>query len=192
MGGSQYTIKWDEEMIKGKRIRLRAVEHEDLPFFVTWLNDPEVVQGLFIYLPLSSADEEKWFEQLSDLPPAEKPLAIEILDGENWKLVGNSSFHNISMNNRSAEVGLLIGDKKEWNKGYGTETMQILLKHGFETLNLNRIFLRVYENNPAAIRAYEKAGFIHEGRMRQDRYQEGRYFDTLIMSVLRDEWQSKD
>ena len=179
-------------MITGKRIRLRAVEREDLPFFVTWLNDPEVIKGLFIYLPLSSTEEERWFEQLADLPPGEKPLAIEILDGENWRLVGNSSFHNISMNNRSAEVGIFIGDKKEWNKGYGTETMQMLLEHGFETLNLHRIFLRVYSNNLQAIKAYEKAGFIQEGRMREDHYRQGKYYDTLIMSVLRDDWHSKD
>jgi len=65
-------------MITGERIRLRAVEREDLPFFVEWLNDPEVVKGLVINFPLSTIDEERWFEKVSDLPPEEKPLAIEI------------------------------------------------------------------------------------------------------------------
>jgi RimJ/RimL family protein N-acetyltransferase len=87
-------------------------------------------------------------------------------------------------------VGIFIGDKKYWSLGYGTEAMKLVLKHGFETLNLNRIFLRVYENNPRAIRSYEKAGYVHEGRMRQGHYQDGQYVDVLFMSVLRSEWEN--
>jgi RimJ/RimL family protein N-acetyltransferase len=179
-------------LIIGKRIRLRGVERKDLPLFVEWLNDPEVIKGLSINLPLSSKDEEGWFEKLSELPPEEKPLAIEIKEGNTWRLIGNSSLFNISLINRCAEVGIFIGDKKEWGKGYGTETMLLLLKHGFGTLNLHRIFLRVYENNPQAIRTYEKVGFKHEGRLREDRYYQGNYYDTLIMSMLRNEWLSRE
>jgi RimJ/RimL family protein N-acetyltransferase len=69
--------------------------------------------------------------------------------------------------------------------------MQLMVKHGFCDLNLNRIFLRVNENNPRAIRSYEKAGFIHEGRMRQARFQDNVYIDVIIMSVLHSEWQEK-
>jgi RimJ/RimL family protein N-acetyltransferase len=70
--------------------------------------------------------------------------------------------------------------------------MRLLLKHGFETLNLHRIFLRVYETNPRAIRTYEKVGFVHEGRMRQALYRQGQYHDILLMSVLRPEWDSNN
>ena len=85
-------------------------------------------------------------------------------------------------------MGLFIGDKSCWNKGYGTEVMRLLLQHGFGTLNLNRIFLRVDTENLGGIRAYEKAGFVQEARLRQADYREGRYCDDLIMSVLRSEW----
>ena len=67
--------------------------------------------------------------------------------------------------------------------------MRLILKHGFETLNLNRIFLRVYANNPRAIRSYEKVGFVHEGTMRQSAYKDGQYIDVVFMSILRSEWQ---
>lgn len=179
-------------MIFGNRIRLRAVEREDLPLFVVWLNDPEVIEGLLFLSPLSLEDEKQWFEKVANHSPAERPLVIEIRDGETWRMIGNCEFHNISQINRSADVGIFIGDKTVWNAGYGTETMQLLLKYGFETLNLNRISLVVYDDNPRAIRAYEKAGFVLEGRLRQAKYKHGRYGDELIMSVLRSEWDAKN
>jgi RimJ/RimL family protein N-acetyltransferase len=67
--------------------------------------------------------------------------------------------------------------------------MRLLLRIGFEKLNLNRVALEVFENNPRAIRAYEKAGFVHEGRRRQGIYKNGQYLDILLMSVIRSEWQ---
>ena len=178
-------------MIYGDRIRLRGVEREDIPLFVGWLNDPEVIENLMMRLPISTADEIRWFEKLADLAPEEKPLAIGIQAGDGWRLVGNSGFHNIQWSNRSAEIGLFIGDKSIWNHGYGTAAVRLLLKHGFETLNLNRIYLHVYEPNKRAIRAYEKAGFVLEGRLRQARYKNGQYQDEFIMSVLRSEWDTQ-
>jgi len=178
-------------MIYGERIRLRHVEKEDLPAFVEWLNDPEVTEHLFMVLPISSAEEERWFEKLAGLPPEEQPLVIEMKTGQGWRTIGNSGFHHIEWKNRSAEGGIVIGDKALWNQGYGTETMRLLVQHGFGTLNLNRIFLVVYEPNKRAIRAYEKAGFILEGRLRQASYKDGRYQDEFIMGILRSEWEAQ-
>jgi hypothetical protein len=72
----------------------------------------------------------------------------------------------------------MIGDKREWNKGYGTEVTRLLTRYAFETLNLNRVWLRVYEFNRYAIRAYEKAGYRREGVLRQDHFSDGPYWDT--------------
>jgi diamine N-acetyltransferase len=184
-------------MIYGERIRLRRNERSDIPKFVDWLNDPEVRRYLLINLPISQANEEEWFEKMLKLPANEQPFGIEIRevvpgDGkEQWRLIGNCSFMDINPTVRSAEVGLFIGDKTCWNKGYGTEVMQLLLRLGFDTYNLNRIFLRVHEANKGGIRAYEKAGFVHEGRLRQGIFQNGEYGDMLLMSVLRAEWNLK-
>lgn len=82
----------------------------------------------------------------------------------------------------------MIGEKSYWNKGYGTEAVRLLAKHGFHTINLHRIYLRVLENNLRAIRAYEKAGFTHEGRQRQADYKNGMYIDLLVMSMLQSEF----
>ncbi len=175
-------------MLYGKRIRLRGNERNDLPKFVEWLNDPEVRRFLSMSLPISQASEENWFENSLKRPPEEQPFGIEIKDGESWELIGNCGMFDFNWRTRSAEVGLFIGEKECWNKGYGTEVMQLLLRHGFGTLNLNKIFLRVDAENLGGIRAYEKAGFVHEARLRQADYREGKYRDDLIMSVLRSEW----
>lgn len=179
-------------MIVGRHVRLRGVERNDAPYFQAWLNDPEVTAGLSTYVPLSLVDEEHWVESVSHLAPEEKPLAIELNDNETWHLIGNSGFMNLEWANRCAEVGIFIGDKSAWNRGYGTEVMQLLLKHGFETLNLHRIYLRVFSTNPRAKRSYEKAGFVLEGTMREAVFRQGRYADIHIMSVLRSEWNAAE
>ena len=67
-----------------------------------------------------------------------------------------------------------------------------MLRFGFNELNLNRIFLRVYETNPRGIRSYEKAGFKMEGRLRQDRYMDGNFIDVFLMGVVRSEWKDEE
>ena len=185
-------------VIYGKRIRLRAIERDDLPAFVKWINNPEVRQGLGIYLPFSQADEEDWFDTNRSRPIEEHNLAIEarppgvredVPASEGWKLIGSCGFFNVDHRNRSSEFGIMIGDQGYWDQGYGTEAVRLLIQHGFNTLNLNRIFLRVFTNNPRAIHSYEKAGFVLEVRQRQAEFRDGKYIDLLVMSVLKDEFQ---
>ena len=100
---------------------------------------------------------------------------------------------NIDWRNRQAEVGISIGEERFWSQGYGRDAMVLMLRHGFLNLGLNRIYLRVvFETNPRAVHSYEKAGFVHEGRMRQAYYQDGKFIDDLLMSVLHSEWQDQD
>ena len=176
-------------MIYGERIRLRASERSDLQQFAAWLNDPEVRQGLAHYRPFSMVEEERWFENMLERPADEHPMVIEVQDEGKWRAIGNCGLMLFDWRIRMAEAGIFIGEKRLWDQGYGSEAMVLLVRHGFETLNLNRISLRVYETNLRAIRSYEKVGFIHEGRLRQAEYQEGHYLDVLLMSVLRSDWQ---
>jgi RimJ/RimL family protein N-acetyltransferase len=176
--------------IHGKRLRLRAIERADVANFYEWVNDPEVTFGLSLYLPMSSLDEERWFETIGQRDPHERPMAIDVRDGETWRLIGNCVVFGIDWINRCAEVAIMIGDRSAWDKGYGTEAMMLLAKHCFETLNLQRVFLRVYADNLRAQRAYQKAGFVEEGRLRQAVFKRGAYQDAILMSVLRTEWSA--
>lgn len=175
----------------GSRIRLRAAEKDDIPVFLRWINDPEVTENLMLRSPMSRFEEEQWYDSMMKRPPSEHVMVIEILpqSSDNEPLpIGTCQFMDIDWRNRSAEIGIMIGEKNQWNQGYGTETMQVLLEHGFKTLNFHRIWLRVFDKNKSAIRVYEKAGLTYEGKQRQAHYQHGRYYDIHLMSVLKDEW----
>jgi RimJ/RimL family protein N-acetyltransferase len=180
-------------MLIGKRVRLRAIEPDDIPRFATWLNDQEVRQYLTIYLPFSLAEEHNWYDNMLKRPGEEHPLAIDIKPQTgDWLHVGNIGFNQVDFVNRSAEIGIFIGEKQLWNQGYGKDAMALMVHHGFMNLNLHRIYLHVYESNPRAVHSYEKAGFVHEGRLRQAKYQNGRYVDVLVMSVLNSEWKNSE
>jgi RimJ/RimL family protein N-acetyltransferase len=190
-------------MLQGKRVRLRPIERSDLSRFVKWLSDPEVLDGLSLYLPISEAQEERWFEDNLARPPAEQVWAVEAqisaagagllpsASEPGWTLIGSCGFNELDWRNHSAECGIVIGDKAQWGKGYGTDAMLTLLGLGFGELNLHRIMLRVYADNARAIRSYEKAGFKEEGRLRESDFHNGRYRDTVLMAILRSEWEPR-
>lgn len=181
-------------IINGEKIRLRAAEKEDLPLFLRWINDAEVAENLLLITPISRFEEDKWYESMMARSPYEHVLVIEVKDSQDQEgntPIGNCQFLEIDWRSRSSEIGIMIGEKSYWNQGYGTETMRLMLKYGFNTLNLHRIWLRVFEQNKRGIRAYEKAGFIHEGKYRQAEFKHGKYQDVLLMSILKDEWRER-
>jgi UDP-4-amino-4,6-dideoxy-N-acetyl-beta-L-altrosamine N-acetyltransferase len=172
-------------MIYGEKVRLRRVEREDIPTFVRWFNDPEVREFLVMDRPLSMAEEERWFEgQLED--QNSELFAIETADGVH---IGNIGLHNVNWQHRRAELGIIIGEKEYWGQGYGSDAVRTALRFAFETMNLHRVSLRVYEDNARGIRAYEKCGFQHEGRAREAIFRQGRYYDELRMGILRREFE---
>ena len=177
-------------MIVGKKVRLRAIEKEDLVSCQRWLNDREVTQFLLQHSPISMSMEEQWFDTQQAIPPEKgQVLAIEALSEDRWVYIGNTGLHNADAVTREAEFGIFIGEKEFWGKGYGKEASLLMLKHGFEDLNLNRIYLFVFENNPRAIASYKAAGFVQEGILREAIYKNGRYYNVHVMSVLRSEWK---
>ena len=174
-------------MIYGNRVRLRAIERQDIPTFVRWFNDPEVRQYILMFAPMSTAQEERWFESLQDRRD-EFLFAIEAHAGDEWIHIGNTGLHNIDWKERSAIFGIVLGEKDYWGRGYGTDATRAMLGFAFETLNLHRVELEVFDFNPRAIRCYEKAGFRREGTRRESHFFDGRYHDAHLMSILQQEF----
>ena len=175
-------------MILGQKTRLRAIEREDLLTFVRWFNDPEVRRYLEMYLPMSKAEEEVWFEAyLKD--DTSRNFAIETGEGA---LIGTIGLDDLDWKNRHASLGIVIAEKDFWGRGYGTDAVTALVGFAFNEMNLHRICLSVFEFNDRAIRCYEKCGFRQEGRAREALFRDGKYHDHLLMAILRQEFVDQD
>ena len=179
-------------MLLGQGVRLRPIEREDLPRYVAWFADSEVRAHLALVLPLGRAQEERWYESVLAQPAEEQPFAIDAqVDQTSWQHIGGAGLQNLQWRTRSTEIGLVIGDRAFWNRGLGTEATALLVRFAFDTLNLHRVALRVYEDNAPARRVYEKVGFVLEGHQRDGDFRDGRYRDVLLYSILRPEWEER-
>jgi len=174
-----------ESILQGEKVRLRPVEERDLPQFVRWLADPELTRWLAAIgsPPTLEEEYEWWHDKRSD--PDSVLWAIETLDG---RLVGTTELR-LALRAERAELGIAIHDKTWWGKGLGTDAVRLVVDYAFEELNLNRVELTTDEDNARAIRCYEKVGFVREGLLRKHRLVEGRFGNTVVMGILREEWQ---
>ena len=176
-------------MLRGDRVVLRPIEPADLArlwelirdFEVSVLSSPGPVG------PLSLAEfEAQYGERDSERKRKEFYFAIE----SNDELIGECGLHEIDHFNRRCELGIGIG-RDFWGKGFGQDACRTLLDYAFEHLNMNRVGLYVLADDPRAVGAYRKAGFIEEGRLRQHSWVRGEFHDELVMSVLREEWKPR-
>ena len=170
----------------GPTLYLRPLEKADAPMVMGWLNDPEVNRTLATCFPINLAFEEAFIEKSSP-----NDLRLVIVVRESDKPIGVVGLHESDLRNRHAGFGITIGAKEEWGKGYATEATRLIVQHAFATLNLHRVSLKVYAYNPRGLHVYEKVGFQKEGVLRQDNFREGRYWDTIIMGLLREEWEAR-
>jgi RimJ/RimL family protein N-acetyltransferase len=174
-------------IIRAQRIYLRPAERTDLPLFVRWLADAETKRHLALRSPLSEAMEEKWFERAVERQGRDQYHFVICLIGDG-RPIGAADLRDINLDDGHAAFGIIIGEKGEWNRGYGTEALNAICDFGFGQLRLERIELDVYAPNKRAQRSYEKAGFTLEGTLRHGHFADGDFLDVLRMALLRDEW----
>jgi len=174
-------------MYTGEKVRLRAYKREDVQLAQEYLNDAETKRLLTPGIPflITLEEEHKWFESLSAFKDTYN-FAIETL--EEGKYIGGCGINQIDWKNSVATVGIFIGDKNYWGKGYGSDAMKVLVRFIFEQMNVNKIKLFVYSFNERAVRSYEKCGFVKEGVLRQEIFRDGKYHDEYVMSILKDEY----
>ena len=171
-------------MIRGERIFLRSIERDDLPRCHAWMNDPELRATLAQRYPMSLPREADWIERVTrGQDPSEIHFAICLDDGA--RHVGNCGLVGIDRDNRTATLGILIGEKDCRGRGFGTEAVKTLCRFGFEEMDLRKIRLDTQAANEAALKAYEKAGFRREGLLREEIYRAGRCVDVVRMGLLR-------
>lgn len=178
-------------VLRGERVFLRAPERTDIPTFVGWFNDSLTTSFVTMRAPMSLAMEEQWFEGMLQRQGKDGYhfVMCRLDDG---KPIGTIGLFELDLTNGSAGIGITIGERSLWGRGYGTDAMHALLDFGFGQLRLERMWLDVYDFNVRARRSYDKAGFVLEGTRRRAMFKRGRYHDVHLMSILRDEWAAQE
>lgn len=175
-------------MYTGKKVRLRAYTSNDLHDVLRHVNDYGSVRlsASGIILPSTPDDQMRWIQNQSAMTRGEYQFAIETLGGQ---FVGGCGFSRVDWKNRTAQVGILIGDAAMRGRGFGSDAVRVLCYVGFAEMNLNKLGLSMIADNEAAERCYAACGFLPEGRLRQEVFREDTYHDFIVMGLLRDEWR---
>lgn len=168
---------------RGERLLLRPIEDADTAAVVRWRNAPHVRANLYGQTELTEAMHRNWMEtqvragkcaQFMIVPHGECP-------------VGTTFLKNITPEHRRAEFGIFIGERRALGKGYGLEATALIVRHGFATLGLNKIWLSVFAENLTAIRCYSAVGFAKAGLLRQEYRRDGVFHDVVLMELLEEE-----
>jgi len=178
-------------VLRGERVTLRATIREDLRSLWHFENDLGfvVVGGGDPPEPVPLERLQSEFDKEASDPPQDKvEFAIEA-DGS---YIGRCGLYDIDRTARHAELGIGIGDREYWGRGYGREAVGLLLDYAFRLRNFRRVWLEVHSDNARGIGAYRSCGFVEEGRMREHVWLAGRYVDNVIMGLLRDEWSGEE
>ena len=183
----------DHNLLRGNLVRLTAEEPGVLAeAMIHWGSDSEYLRLLDSEPAnrFSVKQMTEWVQKDQEKdPPAFYFFAIRTLEDD--RLVGFTGLDGDAFPHGDSFVGISIGEREFWGKGYGTDAMKVILRYAFQELNLRRVSLGTFEYNPRAVRSYEKAGFVHEGRLRKFLLREGRRWDILIMGILREEWRAR-
>jgi [ribosomal protein S5]-alanine N-acetyltransferase len=170
--------------ITGETIYLRGLEKNDIAGnWFNWFNNPEITYYMTNgERPNSHESLVKYYDQIKN---SKDDFVFAIVCKKNNEHIGNCGLHAFDKISRQAKLGIVIGEKKYQGRGIGKEAVRLLIKYGFETLNLNKITLKVNSENVIAVRIYKKHGFVQEGKLRDDIYKNGRYYDSFVMSLFK-------
>lgn len=178
-----------KDIYRGTLVRLSSQSAEVLAkAFVNWDRDTEA-HRLADSDPAQLWSEKKikeFIEKDSEKHSQAFRFAIHTLDED--KVIGSVSLWVNSWTHSEAWVGIMVGDRNYWSKGFGTDAMKLVVQYGFIELNLRRISLGLHAYNPRALKSYQKAGFQLEGTMRGEGLRDGVRYDSLWMGILREEW----
>ena len=174
--------------IFGKKTTLRVLSKKDLGKSLIWLKDPSV--NMFLshsFYDYTQEQEIKWFEFIQN---SNNDVVFAIEDINTNLYIGNCALHKIDWENENCEMGIVIGEKDYWNKGYGSDAVRNVVNFAMFGLNLKSIKLEVYKDNRRAINVYKKSGFKLIKIEKKSHFYNGKYWDTLIMELKKSDLDS--
>jgi len=172
-------------ILTGEKIYFRPLERPDIDAgWHDWINDSAIRENLDGIFPVNREELENYWESSS--PP--EAVMFAVCDKKTDRYIGNARLSSIDWINRRCSYGRLIGDKDSRDKGFGTETLLLLLRYGFIKLGMNRMTTGVVISNEASIRSNEKAGMIREGIQREALWKDGGFQDVVSFAMIRAEF----
>ena len=173
-------------VVIGKRVYLRPLAKEDLVYLRKWSDDAEIRGLTGEVTSMSQADCERFLEEVYD--DSSREWFVVVIKKNN-QVIGEAGLLRMFPAWRTTDMSVIIGEKEEWGKGYGTETILLLLDRAFRQLDFHRVAIGVVGFNERAIRFWEKVGFRKEGIERDGYYYDHKYYDFVMMSILEDEFR---
>ena len=198
-----------EHFLQSNTVYLRPYEERDVKYIHEWFNDPEVTHFMFtgqkptreeqvkkiIEDDIGHGQDSRKLESIKTIMDHETQAVTNtifmVCDVGTDEVIGLVGLYEIHQTARKAEMRIIIGNKAYWGKGFGTEITEMINFYGFDRLNLHRIYLGVTDENKGGVRAYEKAGYVHEGILKEDIYRNSRYYDSVRMGILRKDYYEK-
>jgi RimJ/RimL family protein N-acetyltransferase len=177
-------------ILRGKSVRLAALSKDDLPTFSRWYEDAGFSR-LLDAVPAAPKSVEQWEKWLEETEEDKDSFIFSIRLTQGDVLIGYLELDGILWNHRNCWIGIGLGDRKNWGKGYGREAMELVLKFAFHELNLHRVQLSVFDYNQRAMNLYEELGFTKEGVFREHLERDGQRFDMHLYGLLRNEWENQ-
>lgn len=164
-------------------VTLAPIEPKHLENYCRWFADREVIRYMKIQTPPTLADEQVWLERTAQ---SDRDIIWGLfVEGQH---IGSTGIHRIDWRNRRAQTGIVIGDRTWWGRGVATRSHAMRTRYAFEQLNLEKLVTNVLEGNTASRRALERAGYGTVGVYRHHEYRDGRWHDTWIGELLRENW----
>ncbi|MDI6694127.1 MAG: GNAT family protein [Anaerolineales bacterium] len=179
-------------LFRGELIRLAAMDAEKMSKAWEHWNRDALFRRLLDNEPptlWSARKIQQWIEK--ELERGDQRFSFSIYPLEGERLIGFVELNVTNWQHGNAWVGIGIGNREDWGKGYGTDAMRLVLRYAFDELGLYRVTLGVFSYNQRAIRSYQKAGFVVEGRERGALSRDGERSDMLVMGILRPEWEAQ-
>ena len=173
--------------IQGDGIYLRALTETDLEGnWYRWFNDLEVTRSQDKgYLPNTPEKQRQYHENIKD---SDSDVVLAIVDMDTHQHIGNVGLHHINWIHRSAALGIVIGEKSSWGKGFGRQAWRMITRHGFETLNLNKITATTLEGNERSLACARASGYEIEGTQKEQMYKAGMFRDLILVGITRAMW----
>jgi len=168
-------------MYLGKLVRLRPFEREDAERYRVFINDPQIARLVDRAKPVTKGEHERWYENLVG-SPTNAVFAVERKERRGF--IGLVWLYEIHWRHRRAEVRIVIGERRSWGGGFGTDALKTVAEVAFGPMNLEKLWADVLEQNPRAIKAFEAAGFVREGLLKGDRAGERGRIDVVRLGLL--------